>query len=57
MIENENAEAEAEGVEVTCTEFILNDAVDVTGGTDEEHSELSMLIEESDLIMDEEHHA
>ena len=57
VIENENAEAEAEGVEGTSTETMLNHAVEATGGTGEEHSELSMVIEESDHIVGEEHHA
>ena len=57
VIENENAEAEAEGVEGTSTETLLNDAVEATGGKGEEHSELSMVNEESDHIVGEEHHA
>ena len=57
VIENENAEAEAEGVEGTSTETMLNDAVEAAGGTGEEHSELSMVNEESGHIVDEEHHA
>ena len=57
VIENENAEAEAEGVEGTSTETMLNDAVEAAGGTGEEHSELSMVNEESDHIVDEGHQA
>ena len=57
MIENENAEAEAKEVEGTSTETMLNDAVDARGGTGEEHSELNMVVEESDHIVGEEHHA
>ena len=57
VIENENAEAEAEEVEGTSTEIMLNDDVETTGGTDEEHPELSTVNEESDHIVDEEHHA
>ena len=56
VIENENAEAEAEEVEGVSTETMLNDAVEATGGTGEAHSELSMVIEESDHIVGEEHH-
>ena len=48
VIENENAEAQAEEV---------NDAVEATGGAGEEHSELSMVIEEPDYIVGEVHHA
>ena len=39
VIENENAEAEAEGIEGTSTETTLNVAVEAAGGTGEEHSE------------------
>ena len=56
VIENENAEAEAEGVEGTSREIKLNDGVEVTGGTGEEHSELSTVNEESDHIVGEEQH-
>ena len=41
MIENENAEAEAEGVEGTSTENKPNGALEAAGGTGEEHSEPS----------------
>ena len=41
VIENENAEPEAEEVESTSTEIMLNDGVEATGGTGEEHPELS----------------
>ena len=51
VIENENAEAEAEEVEGTSTETMLNDAVEATGGTSGEHSERSMVIEESGHIV------
>ena len=57
VIENVNAEAEAEGVEGTSTETMLNDAVEAAGGTGEEHSELSTVNEESGQIVGEEHHA
>ena len=57
MIENENTEAEAEGDEGMSTETMLNDGVEAAGGTGEEHSELSMVNEESDHIVGEEHHA
>ena len=57
MIANENAEAEAEGVEGTSTETTLNDAVEAAGGIGEEHSELSTVNEESGHIVGEEHHA
>ena len=36
---------------------MLNDGVEAIGGTGEEHSELSMVNEESDHIVGEEHHA
>ena len=57
VIENENAEAEAEEVEGMPTETMLNDAVGATGGTGEEHPELSIVNEKSDHIVGEEHHA
>ena len=57
MIENENAEAEAEGVEGTSTETMLNDAVEAAGGTGEGHSERSTVNEESGHIEGEEDHA
>ena len=57
VIANENAEAEAEEVECTSTEIMLNDGVEVTGGTSEEHPELSTVNEESSHIVGEEHHA
>ena len=41
VIANENAEAGAEEAEGTSTEIMLNDGVEVTGGTGEEHPELS----------------
>ena len=56
VIENVNAEAEAEGVEGTSKETMLNDAVEAAGGTGEEHSELSTVNEESGHIVGEEHH-
>ena len=57
VIENENAEAEVEGVEGTSTETTLNDAVKAARGTSEEHSELSTVKEESGHMVGEEHHA
>ena len=57
VIGNENAETEAEGVQGTSTETMLNDGVKATRGTREEHSELSSENEESDHIVGEEHHA
>ena len=57
VIGNENAEAEAEGVEGTSTESMLSDAVEAAGGTGEEHSERSTVNEESGHIVGEEHHA
>ena len=59
VIENENAEAEAEENEGTSTETMLNDGVEATrgtGGTGEEHPELST-VNESSHIVGEEHHA
>ena len=53
---NENAEAEAERVEGTSTETMLNDAVEAAGGTGEEHSDPSTVNEESGHIVGEEHH-
>ena len=55
VIENANTEAEAEGVEGTSTETMLNDAEKATGGTNEEYSELGMVNEESDHIVGEKH--
>ena len=55
VIGNENAEAEAEGVEGTSTETMLNDSVEAAGGTGEEHSERSTVSEESGHIVGEEH--
>ena len=57
VIENENAEAEAEGVEGTSAETMLKDAVEAAGETGEEHSELSTVNDESGHIVGEEHHA
>ena len=57
VIENENAEAEAEEVEGTSTDIMLNVGVEATGGTGEEHPELSTVNEESGHIVGEEHHA
>ena len=57
VIENEIAEAEAEGVEGQPTETMLDDAVEAAGGTGEEHSDLSTVIEESGHIAGEDHHA
>ena len=57
VFESENAEAEAEEVEGTSTEIMLNVGVDATGGTGEEHPELRTVNEESDHIVGEEHHA
>ena len=57
VIGNENAEAEAEGVEGTSTETMLNDAVEAAGETGEEHSERSTVNEESGHIVGEEHRA
>ena len=51
------AEAEVGRIEGTSTEIMLNDGVEATGATGEEHSELSMVNEESDHIVGEEHHA
>ena len=50
-------DAEAEEVEGTCTGTMVIDGVETTGEAGEEHSELSMVIEESDHIVGEEHHA
>ena len=44
-------------VEGTSTEIMLNDGVEVTGGTSEEHPELSTVNEESSHIVGEEHHS
>ena len=57
VIENEKAEAEAEGVEGMSTETMLNDAVETAGGTGEEHSERNTVNKESGHIVGEEHHA
>ena len=57
VIENENAEAEAEGVEGTSKETMLNDGVEAAGGTCAEHSDLSTVNEELGHIVGEEHHA
>ena len=57
VIGNENAKAEAEGVEGTSTETMLNDVVEAAGGTGEEHSERSTVNEESGHIVGEEHQA
>ena len=53
VIENENAEAEAEGVEGTSTETMLKDSVEAAGGTPER----STVNEESGHIVGDEHHA
>ena len=57
VIENEETEAEVEGIESTSTETTLNVAVGTAGVTGEEDSDRSTLNEESGCIVGGDHHA